>query len=111
MIQLNQLPHVSYGPSFIFGVTNVQGYPGLLRMLAKYFRFIADHGNKEARTMDFLVEQGHEAVNSLPYRVFRESLAGKLEMEASKPLAKFRLEKASKKKNKESGASSAADSE
>lgn len=85
----------------------------VLSMRAQYFHDNTDHGVEEARQMTFLVEQGHEAVNSLSYRMKREDFTGKLKTEAAKQLANARLKKASKKKKKKKGGatSSAADSE
>lgn len=40
----------------------------VLSMRAQYFRYITDRGVEAARQMDFLVEQGHDAVFSDSYK-------------------------------------------
>lgn len=69
-------------------------------MRSQYFRDIKDQGGEEAWQLAFLVEQGHNIVDSTSYQAARDARTGKLETETSSQLTKLPMEKTSKIKRR-----------
>jgi hypothetical protein len=67
----------------------------VLAMRGQNFTDIVQYGVEAARKMAFLVEQSHDAVQSLSHRSIRESLNQRLESEAAKMLPRAHLYRAS----------------
>lgn len=68
-------------------------------MRFQYFPNVTEQGTDIAGQVSFLVDQGKDAVSYESHRTVREALTSKMEVEATKQLAKARFVKEVKKRN------------
>lgn len=89
------------GDRLVFAEKYFRAAIEVLSIPAQYFGDIVEKGVEEAMQMEFLVEQGHNAVHSSSCNATHVAITSKLEVEVAKQIARLGLERVSKKRRKD----------